>query len=238
MDLMVHFRGFDHPEGKAHVDKLIDGAKKSKFHPSFPKDPEMKLYRVLGSLVDGVRASSRHERGYELEAEVNESEAGEMVMAATSRAETMMGKVDMNDDEVDTVKPKRTTRKRASGEQTQEKVTVEKPSKTRKTKTNSSENNKKTKAEQYLKVVHDVCLNIKVLTGGVTKKSGRHNTMLLQNLCSAADGLKAVQEELETALVSQCTDDVVEKIWQQASPALKIAEEEVEFTKERLKSTV
>jgi hypothetical protein len=240
VDLMVHFRGFENPEGKAHVDKLIAGAKKSKFHPLFPKDTDMKLHRVLGSLVDGVRASSRHERGYEIEAAVNEREAGEMVMAATSRAEAMMGKVDMDVDEMDngTPKPKRTARKRPVGEETKDKETGEPPKKTRKAKANSSASNQKTKAEEYLKVVHDLGLNIKILTGGVKKQSGRHNTMLLQSLQGAAEGLKGVQDELEAALVSQCADDVVERIWQQASPALKIAEEEVHFTKERLKSTV
>ena len=59
-DLYAAKKAFHVPELKAYCDKLIANAKSKKHpDPKFKNDPDMKLYKILGSNVEGHKESSK-----------------------------------------------------------------------------------------------------------------------------------------------------------------------------------
>ena len=53
IELIIRFNGHVWPEGMEHALKILAACKTTKAHPNFPKDPEMKMYKVLKEMVEG-----------------------------------------------------------------------------------------------------------------------------------------------------------------------------------------
>jgi hypothetical protein len=62
IDLYTMFRADTWPAGKAHADKLMKKAQKTR-NPDFPNDSTMVLHRVLAKYADGKIESNEHSEG-------------------------------------------------------------------------------------------------------------------------------------------------------------------------------
>ncbi|MCP4243052.1 MAG: hypothetical protein GY772_21065, partial [bacterium] len=71
-----------------HVEKLVSKAQ-AKAHPAHPRDPDMRLFRVLGHVAEGRRAQTTLKRGYAITAEVESASQAEFVSAAMGSSEAL-----------------------------------------------------------------------------------------------------------------------------------------------------
>ena len=62
---MIEKKGYKFDAAKQYVEKLLKGVR-SKPHPQHPRNKEMRLNRVLRSVVEGSSASMEQARRYKL----------------------------------------------------------------------------------------------------------------------------------------------------------------------------
>lgn len=82
-DVYKHFGAFKSPEAKKWADKVLATSKKTAPNPMAPKDKEMRLHRLLKSMIEGKRTSVNDESGTEISGRVEEGnkDAGAAVVA-------------------------------------------------------------------------------------------------------------------------------------------------------------
>ena len=96
-DVYKHFGAFKSAEAKNWADKVLATCKKTAPNPMAPKDKEMRLHRVLKSMIEGKKTSVNDESGTEISGrvEAGNKDAGAAVVAALETEKKKFGKLAM-----------------------------------------------------------------------------------------------------------------------------------------------
>ena len=107
------------PGGQEYVEKLLGAARATKPHPMFPRDRDMRMHKVLSSLVEGVKNQNLQTRACRVESEVATKEQGEAVEEALRREGKLQaathGLEDLEEDNEDDEKGDKKTRVPSAG---------------------------------------------------------------------------------------------------------------------------
>lgn len=240
MDLMVKFQGFQHEEGRAYVEKVISGAR-TRPHPQWPKDPEMKLYRVLHSLVVGQRSESKREKGYAMESEVETKEGAEAVMAALKREEKLMGKRAQSDDEGSEAgrgkkRPKKATAEKDKDQELNQLKVAKKPKAAAKKATAKKQ---QTEAESMCVQLNSKLLQVKTMLAKAKRlPDSPHNTTMQQALQAAIMQVQEALSVVEEAICNEtCQDEATKVSIKEAhDKAMATADSELAFASPRVQA--
>ena len=127
LDLELKFDAVNNPEGRKRVDFLI---KNSKFfpHPDFPKQKELRMYRVLLSMIDGSKKASQNTSSLDVNGGVANPESATALMEAQQKQEALSTQFTDDATEGDVIEPKiqnKRQRKELTHEQQVEKQAVD-----------------------------------------------------------------------------------------------------------------
>ena len=84
----LKFDAANNPEGRKRVDFLI---KNSKFfpHPDFPKQKDLRMYRVLLSMIDGSKKASQNTSSLDVHGGITKPESATALMEAHQKQEAL-----------------------------------------------------------------------------------------------------------------------------------------------------
>jgi hypothetical protein len=238
MDLMIKFHGWEYPDGAAHVKKLISAAKASKRHPDFPKDKDMKLYKILNAMVTGTRDTVGTNKFITSKIQCEQKSEVEMAMNKVKlEAKRLQGDVSSDgssDDDDDNGKKRKRKQSSQGKPKAKAKASTDAPT------TTGTKGKKKTDGdsiESKIGVCHQKAMQLRKLASTFDVSTHR-GKMMFESLTQAAAKLKKLQETYEELVMSGKggVQEEVQKVDPALTDALKIADEEIAFAGPRAKA--
>ena len=81
-ECIIRFQGHVWEPGRLHAEKVLSLSKSSKPHPMAPKDPELRLFKILSSSIEGEAKKETSSQSLSAVGEVSCPEAAQSLMAA------------------------------------------------------------------------------------------------------------------------------------------------------------
>ena len=100
MDLDLKFDAANNEDGRRRVAFLMKYIK-SYAHPDYPQKKEMRMYRVLLSMIDGQRKATQHLTDLKVEGAIKDPAAASLLMEKHEKDEALVTSFELGDTEKD-----------------------------------------------------------------------------------------------------------------------------------------
>ena len=246
MDLDMKYHSWEYPSGAAYVQQLIAGAKASQTHPDFPRDKEMKMYKLLNSMVTGMRSSMSNKKSIVTEFDCGDGQAANLALGQIKQTAKQCELSDSgsssssSDDEAAGRKRKRKGqggKPKAQAKAKTEAAPKAEPKKAlnkKKGEANPSSIDASTADGKSL-LCHNKALELRKLASSFDVKAPR-GKMIFDSLTTAAAQLKKLQETFEDLIVNGKGSDneALSSLEQEFAEAIKAADDEIAFASPRV----
>ena len=111
IECIVMFHGHVWEEGMKHAEKMLGLAKKTKPNPIAPKDPDLKLYRMMRSMLEGELKTQKSSHAIHVSGEIADSASGKQLMDSFQSSAFLSVKPD---DDADGSKPAKVAKPRVT----------------------------------------------------------------------------------------------------------------------------
>ena len=222
MDLNIKFHAWEYEEGKQHVEHLMKIAKKTIKHPDDPKNPAMKMYKLLKSSVEGASKRFQQSSGMDMTAQLSNTKAAGDAFQAMAKKRAKMLKIGGDDDDEKEEKKKKAKTATIKTENGEAIPVVPKQTK------------KKTKSlvTQSHEEAHAKHLELKKLIASLEKSQvpAHHKDPCMISCTDLSGKLKTYMDELDNCEINNMEDEKVQKVVDKHSETMRIVTEEINWT--------